>query len=86
MQYRHHHTNDTNPTQRRTDEDNLLGELGGCGSLSRSLQAGKKDDRRTAVGSARERCLLGSHDLDQLVVHHLHELLLGGDTWWRWRP
>lgn len=85
-QYRRHQSNPipTTATNSSNDGDNLLGELCRCSSLARSLQAGKEDDRRTAVGPAREGCLLGSHDRHQLVVHHLHEQLLGGNTWWWW--
>ena len=55
----------------------MQGELGGGRGLARALEARQQDDRELAE---RESRLAFTHQLRQLVVHDLHDLLARGQA------
>ncbi len=54
----------------------VQGQLGTGGGLARALQTRHEDDCRTPLGEL-QAGVLGSHQLDQLTVHGVHELIRG---------
>ena len=58
--------------------DDVPGQLGGRGGLARALQADHRHDR--GVAGQVEYPVPGRQELDELVVHDLHDLLAGGEA------
>ena len=53
-------------------------KLGGRSGLTSTLQTGHQHDRGSLIGVG-ERRVVTAHHLNQLIVHHLDELLVGTD-------